>query len=219
MTISILMIKRNIIFKHFLIKRSDLRMVKYGSWVTVSSILSPLMVNGDRFIVSSIVGPSLLNLYTIPQEMIQRFLVVPGAFTTSIFPKIPHFKDVKSSYHKNFYFLSFFSFISVLLIAIFGPYFFEYWISPVFSNDSKEILWILCFGLFFNSLGQLPLAYLMAMNKPKLVTIAHAIEFILYIIAVYCLLQIFGIKGAALAWSLRVFLDLILLDYFVKKYS
>ena len=219
MIVSIYIIRDNIKLKHFIFRRSDFRMLHYGSWVTISSILSPLMVNGDRFIVSSIVGPALLNLYTIPQEMIQRFLIVPGAFTTSIFPKIPHLKSTKNFYKFSFFYLVVFSFISVLCIGIIGPYFFEYWISPIFSINSKEILWILCFGLFFNSLAQLPMTYLMAMGKPKLVATAHVIELIIYILAIYILVKIFGVKGAAFAWSFRVSLDFFILNYFVRKFA
>jgi O-antigen/teichoic acid export membrane protein len=219
MIISIYIIRDNIKLNHFIFRRSDFRMLHYGSWVTISSILSPLMVNGDRFIVSSIVGPALLNLYTIPQEMIQRFLIVPGAFTTSIFPKIPHLKSIKNFYKINLFHISTLSFISVLCIAFIGPYFFEYWISPVFAINSQEILWILCFGLFFNSLAQLPMTYLMAMGMPKLVTTAHVIELIFYVLAIYILVKIFGVKGAAYAWSFRVSLDFFILNYFVRKFA
>lgn len=60
----------------------------FGSWVTLSGVIGPLMVYGDRFFVSAAVGANLLPLYAIPQEGLQRLLLIPGSFCGALLPRL-----------------------------------------------------------------------------------------------------------------------------------
>ena len=49
------------------IRSDDIKpLLNFGVWVTISGFLSPLMVYGDRFFVSAVVGAQELSLYVIP---------------------------------------------------------------------------------------------------------------------------------------------------------
>ena len=60
----------------------------YGFWVTVTGIVGPLMVYGDRFFVSAAVGADQLPLYAIPQDVLLRLLLIPMALTGALLPKL-----------------------------------------------------------------------------------------------------------------------------------
>jgi O-antigen/teichoic acid export membrane protein len=60
----------------------------YGLWVTVTGIVGPLMVYGDRFFVSAAVGADQLPLYAIPQDVLLRLLLIPMALTGALLPRL-----------------------------------------------------------------------------------------------------------------------------------
>jgi O-antigen/teichoic acid export membrane protein len=63
-----------------------LPILRYGGWITVSSLVSPLMVSMDRFLISALLSISAVAYYVTPQEMITKVLVVPMALQTAAFP-------------------------------------------------------------------------------------------------------------------------------------
>ena len=51
-------------------------------WITLSSILSPLMINADRFLIAAIIGSSWVAYYTTPLDTMIQALIIPGAFSS-----------------------------------------------------------------------------------------------------------------------------------------
>lgn len=195
-------------------------LINYGMWVTLSGVISPLMVYGDRFFVSAAVGVKLLAIYAIPQEGLQRILIIPAALASALMPKmaVVHSKtQLKLSYSENIRKVAIYMAIICLLAAVFSYPIIKFWISEEFANSSKTVILILCVGIWFNSIAQIPYAFLQARGKPKSIAIIHLAELALYILALYLLSKFYGVKGAALAWSLRAFLDAILLHTSCSK--
>ncbi|EHI0096557.1 O147 family O-antigen flippase, partial [Escherichia coli] len=64
------------------------RLIGFGSWITVSNIISPIMTYMDRFILSHIVGADKVSFYTAPSEGIQRLTILPSALSRAIFPRL-----------------------------------------------------------------------------------------------------------------------------------
>src|SRR5690606_533239 len=78
--------------------------ISYGGWITVSGIIGPLMVYGDRFLISTIVGPEALPSYAIPQEALQRLLIIPAALAVTAFPTMASTRSVeeRKKIHRKF---------------------------------------------------------------------------------------------------------------------
>jgi len=77
--------------------------------------------------------------------------------------------------------------------------------------ESSLVFQILAWGVLINSLAQIPLALLQGMERPDLPAKFHLGEVPFYVAAAWLLVHLWGIKGAALAWTLRVALDALLL--------
>lgn len=186
----------------------------YGGWVSMSNVISPMMVYGDRFLVSAIVGAQLLPFYSIPQEGIQRLIILPTALSNALFPRlVAHKGDDGAAIQYRRYFMRValaMGLLCILAAMLAGPVL-SLWISPDFAEKTKWIVMVLCVGVWFNSMAQLPFTLLHAVGAPKLTALFHAVEFAIYIGLVIVLCLKFGILGAAIAWSLRVILDFILL--------
>jgi O-antigen/teichoic acid export membrane protein len=194
-------------------------LLNYGTWVTVSGVVGPLMVYGDRFFVSAAVGANLLPNYAIPQEALQRLLLIPTALCGALLPQLAVLsrKKVRAAYGYYFKRVSIWMFYVCGLAAIFAYPALRIWISPAFANNSIEISLILTIGVWINAMAMVPYTVLQAMGKPKTTAIFHVFELVIYVALLWVLTNHFGLVGAALAWTTRVALDLVLLKYATRK--
>ena len=194
-------------------------LINYGVWVTVTGIVGPLMVYGDRFFVSAAVGAALLPLYSIPQEGLQRLLIIPAALCGALLPQLasldPH--QAAASYRRNYKRVTVVMLGVCVFAAIFAYPALAWWLSADFAKQALPIVLILAVGIWLNSITFVPYTLLHAKGNPKLTAIFHLIELVLYVLALWWLSANYGLIGAALAWVGRVALDLILLHVAANK--
>ena len=196
------------------------RLLGYGLWVTLSGLISPIMVYGDRFFVTSAIGAALLPLYAVPQEAMQRLLIFPAALAGALLPRLVVIDDVTelfSVYRKQMRNVAIGMAFICLCSIFFGPLVLRYWISPEFSEKTRLVVLCLSIGIWFNSIAQIPYALLNAKGFPRVVAKIHLCELFIYIFAVYFLASKFGVIGAAVAWGLRAALDAVLLHFWALK--
>src|SRR5205823_13508741 len=62
-----------------------LRLVTYGGWVTVSTIVSPILVYFDRFMVGTLISVVAVGYYAAPHEMAPRLLIIPTSLVATLF--------------------------------------------------------------------------------------------------------------------------------------
>ena len=191
----------------------------YGFWVTVTGIVGPMMVYGDRFFVSAAVGAEQLPLYAIPQEGLLRLLLIPVALTGALLPRLVNMDNEATvrSYRESSRRITVFMFVICLLAAALAYPVLAVWLSPEFARAALPVVLILCVGIWINSMAQMPYTLLHARGNPRLTAIFHLAELLLYIFAVWFLSSQFGLPGAALAWVARVALDLALLRLAVRR--
>ena len=195
---------------------SDL--IVFGSWMTVSNLIGPLMSMADRFLISAMAGASLVAYYTIPCDFLVRLLIIPAALTTTLFPVFArelltnHIK-AKALYKYSLKVI----FISMLVILvpifIFAHFGLSIWLDKNFADMSYKVVSILSVGILFNSMAQLPFATIQANGDAKTTSLVHLFEFILYAPILYFMVLYYGINGAACAWTLRAVFDFAVLQY------
>ena len=192
---------------------------KYGSWISVTNIMSPLMTYGDRFLIALLIGIDKLPIYAIPQEVLQRILILSGSYANALLPKITVLtkEQVLVLYKKTtFYFLLVSTPIFVGLYFLL-PYFFTFWISESFSKEASGIVSVLLLGIFSCSMAQITLSFNYACGLTKSVATLHLIEALFYFVVLYFLLVEFSIYGAAMAWTSRVLCDLFFMNVILFK--
>lgn len=194
-------------------------LVNYGVWVTITGIVSPLMVYGDRFFVSAAVGALLLPIYAIPQEGLQRLLIIPTALCGALLPQLVALSDQDAavSFKRNYKRVIIVMFVICLFAATMAYPALQWWISEEFAEQAIHIVLILSVGIWLNSIALVPYTFLHANGLTKLTAIFHLFELVIYVLALWWLTSSLGLIGAALAWVLRVALDLILLQHAANK--
>jgi O-antigen/teichoic acid export membrane protein len=205
------------------LRYSDFKsLMGFGIWMTVSNVISPLMVTADRFVISSVLGAAYVAYYTVPFEVLVRVLIIPGALTAAIFPKITSLlqtdlNGAEKLYSKSIKLVASVLF-PVLLVTIACAHFgLSIWISENFADMAWIVTAILAIGIAFNGMAQIPHATIQAAGKVRLTALIHFSELILYVPVLFVALKLFGINGAAIAWVLRVLADFLVLRFFANK--
>lgn len=197
-------------------------LIRFGAWMTLSNILSPLMVVADRLVVSAILGASVVAYYTIPAEFLMRALIIPGALTATLFPIFARLNDGDAKLLNKIFISSFRVIASVMglimfIVAAFSYFALSFWLGTDFADNAYLVMIILSIGIFFNSLAQIPLAHLHGIGAIKVTAFIHLAEACLYIPMLFIIIPLYGLVGVAGLWSTRTFLDLVALLYFSRK--
>lgn len=192
----------------------------YGFWLTVSGIISPLMVYGDRFFIGSLLGTDQVSFYAIPQEGLLRMLALPIAITGALLPvfaTLSTLGEVRQMYEQHFKRLAKLMGLVSLCAALIAYPALRIWLSEEFANKAIFITLLLLCGTYINALALMPYTLLHARGKTQWTAYFHLGELGVYSIILIFFTQQFGLIGAALAWVGRVTLDFLLLRLAAKR--
>ena len=193
---------------------------KDSKWSFQSNIYGALIMNGDKFIVNSIVNPSLFVIYGSTVDILSKILLIPASFSNVIIPKISRsFLSQKSSHKTYIYELTsiFISCLSFFLIFFLSDQLFSIFFNNEFASKAKPIIKIMSFSILFNSLAFYPYSYLCSFSQFKIIAKIHFCELIVFISTLLIWTINYGIVGATYAVLTRSFLDSILMYYFYIK--
>lgn len=191
-------------------------LLRFGGWFTVSSLLSPLLVQADRFFVGSLISAAAVTLYVLPYEITVQALIIVGAVTTVAFPAISGLlaKDPAQAelvFKRWLVRVSIGMLILTSALAMIMPRILQLWVGDYVSEDSVKVGQILCVGVFFNSIGAMYFSFLHALGKTKETALLHMFEVPLFLGLLYVAINHFEVMGAAIAWVARVFFDSVVL--------
>ncbi len=189
---------------------------KFGGWITVTSIIGPLMVVFDRFIIGTLSGAKMVTYYTVPYSLAERVSIIPGSLASALFPRFAAVSPKEQEQLTQDSVKALAVILTPLIIIglfIMHP-FLAWWLTPEFAEKTGFVGQIFLLGFWVNSFARVPLARLQAKGRPDLVAKCHMAELFPYVILMYFLISEWDIVGAAIAWSLRVTIDCILLFIF-----
>lgn len=191
-------------------------LLKFGGWMTTSNLISPLMVYVDRFFIGSVMGLDSVSVYATLVDTLTRVLVIPNSVVSAVFPVMVETVSDKSE-NSHTIFKKSLLIVGLLLIPmaiisfVFAPNLLTMWLGSDFSGKGYVIFRILLIGIVINALSAMPFALLQASGRPDLNAKIHIIEFPIYLIVAYWFSVLWGLKGIAVAWSLRIFVDAVIL--------
>jgi O-antigen/teichoic acid export membrane protein len=106
----------------------------------------------------------------------------------------------------------------VLLFVAFAREFLQLWVGADFAAQSTTVLQVLSVGILINSFAQAPFALLQATRRADLTAKLHLVELPLYVLMILALGHSYGVNGVALAWTLRVSVDTVLLCWLNRRH-
>ena len=186
----------------------------YGGWVTVTSVIGPLLSTLDRVVIGAIAGVRAVAYYTVPFGVVTQITVLPGSLTAALFPRFSAQKDPDE--RRRLQAVGFQSVsaivtpIVVVALLLIEPTI-AWWIDPEFAAVAGPVGILLLPGVWSNCLAYVPYTSLQGEGRPDLVAKVHAAELVPYLLLLWAALHKFGAAGAAAAWSIRTTADMVAL--------
>jgi O-antigen/teichoic acid export membrane protein len=197
-------------------RRVVMPLLRFGGWMTVSNIVSPLMAYLDRFFIGAILPLAAVAYYVTPYEIVSKLLVLPQSMIATLFPAfastyVQSRESTALLFERALRALWLLMFPVLLVIALFAREGLSLWVGPTFARESTTVLQWMAAGIFLNSLAHAPFAVLQGTGRPDITAKLHLVELPLYLAALWVLAHRYGVVGVAMAWTIRVALDTVLL--------
>ncbi len=200
--------------------------LRFGTWMTVSNVISPLMFYVDRIVIGAMVSVAAVAYYATPFEVVSRLLTIPSALAGVLFPAftVSFAQDRERAAFllrrgQKYIFLVMFPII--LVIVTMANDGLRLWLGAEFARNSTTVLQLLAVGVFFNTLAVLPWVLIQGAGRPDLTAKFHMAELVIYLPILWFMVKHYGVQGAAIAWTVRVLVDAILLlfgaQHFLKR--
>jgi len=184
----------------------------FGGWVTVSSIVSPIMVQADRFVIAATISATAVSVYVLPYEVVVQSLILVGAVSSVMFPGLSTLMQEKPDQWKP-YFRKWLLRVAGLMavvctaLALLLPVILPLWIKSNLKPESIFVGQVLCLGVFANAIGSMFYALLHAKGRADVTAKLHLIELPIFLIILFFLINQLGVIGGAWAWVGRMIFD------------
>lgn len=198
------------------------KLVRFGSWLTVSNVVGPLLLSMDRLLVGSVLGVGALGLYAPVYELVTRLSLIPGSVMAALFPAFSTLTNggadaIRHAMRRAQRLLALLM-LPVAVIGIsFAPLILRIWLDAEQPAASVMAMRVLLIGLFVLALGAVPFTLVQALDKPKWSAMVHVVELPIHAVITWFAVSRFGIVGAAAAWSVRAAYDAALFDVAVRR--
>ncbi len=169
-------------------------------------------------LIGALLSVQAVTYYTIPYNLVNRVSILPGALSTSLFPRFSRADngEGKQLAERGLHLLlAVMTPITIIGIALL-PLFLTHWISPAFSRHGALVGMILLAGIWINGLSYIPYGLLQGQGRPDITAKLHLLELPFFLLGLWGGIHWLGLAGAAIAWSLRVAADALLLFYFAR---
>jgi O-antigen/teichoic acid export membrane protein len=195
------------------VKATMLRpLIQFGTWMTVTNIVGPLMVYLDRFLIGAVLSVSAVAYYATPYEVVTKLWIIPVAVVGVLFPAFStSFVDDRGRtallFDRGVKYVFLAMFPLTLLIVTLAYEGLDLWLGGKFAQNSTRVVQWLAVGVFINSLAHVAFSLVQGVGRPDITAKLHLIELPFYLISLWWLVATYGIEGAAIAWVVRIVID------------
>jgi O-antigen/teichoic acid export membrane protein len=192
-------------------------LLTFGRWVTVSSVVVPVLLYLDRVIIGALLTMAAVAYYAIPYEIVTRLWIIPASLVAALFPAFSTLagqgqrERLASLLARSMKWVLLTLGPAVVIIAAFARDILQLWLGLDFAQESTAALQILAVGVLVSSMVQVQYALVQALGRPDLAAKFHLAQLPLYALLVWWLVGVWGATGAALAQSIRLTVEALLL--------
>lgn len=187
-------------------------LLSLGGWMAVSNVISPVLVNLDRFVIGSILTMTAVAYYATPYEVVTKLLVLPAAISAVLFPAFSRTYAAHPESAARLFlravegsFVLLFPFVLILLVL--APELLHVWVGAAFAEHSSGVARVLAIGVLVNGLAHIPFVLVQGAGRPDVTGKLHLVELPFYVALLWWLTATFGVLGAAIAWAARATVD------------
>lgn len=196
-------------------------LLSFGSWLTVSNIASPLLVYAPRIALAVMVSGASVAYFSTPSDMVTNFQIIPSIMATVLYPRFSGLLVTAPQEAGRLYRQANLLVASVMLpicgaaIALAHPAL-AWWIGPDFARQSAFVCQLLIIGTFLNGFAFLSEAVIQGAGRPDLTAKLNLAELVIYVPYLYFFIERYGVIGASIAWTVRIFISTFVQIFLVR---
>ncbi len=192
-------------------------MLKFGVACCASSIALIFLGHSEKLVLTANTSVTELAYYSAAFTLANMTTLLSASLMQSLMPAFATVVDDRGEggqfqtlYLRSIKIVLLFIPPMIAVMVVVAKPFFSVWGGPDFGEYSTFPFYVLLFGLIWNLFSYVPYAGLVASGRTDLIARLHWAELIVYIAVMTVSVKVFGIVGAALAWSMRVLVDTLL---------
>jgi len=192
-------------------------LLSFGSWVTVSNVVGPVLAYLDRFLIGSVISVSAVAYYSGPYELVARLWILPWSLVVTLFPAVAVLSangahaEMRQIYGRSVKAVVMVVGPMVLLLVFLAQDILRLWLGTDFALASAPVLRILAVGVLVVSAANVPFTFLQSLGRADIPAKFHLLELPVYVCLAWWMISRSGIFGAAMAWAAIMTLDALLL--------
>ncbi|UCV18282.1 flippase [Ferribacterium limneticum] len=199
-------------------------LLSFAGWLSVSNVVSPLMMYFDRFAIGAVAGASAVAYYVPPFEVMSRLQILPQSLMTAVFPILTSSHQRKGEHGVHLLvFAGQMGFLLLLpplaVIFLFPHELLSLWLGSEFAENSADMVRWMVVGWLVNVLARPSFNWMQSLGRADLPAKLHCVELPVFGLLLYFGIMLFGIEGAAAAWSCRCVIDSLLLNGLARRCS
>ncbi|QWA29930.1 flippase [Pseudomonas sp. RC3H12] len=190
-----------------------------GGWLSVASVVGPIMTYADRFVLGGLVSANAVAFYVTPNELVTKLWILPGALTAVLFPLFSGgFSSSDRKATRHLFDLSSAAIFGIiaplsLALAVLSYDLLALWVGAEFAREGQMLLVIFAFAILVNCMAHVPLTLLQGTGSARAVALLQVIEIPIFLGVLWGLTLNFGVLGAAYAWVVRAVFDTAFMMY------
>lgn len=188
------------------------RMLSFGGWLSVSSIVGTTMVYGDRFLLGISSGVITVASYGVALDVISKIQILITSFCAVLFPIMSRLDESGSAHFDRIYRGAVALALSVmtpltLALVLAAPFLMRVWLGPRCTPDTIFAAQVFLAGAVVQAGAAIAFTALHARGRSDWTAWIHLLEFPIYIGLFYWAAVHFGTRGAVLIWLGRMVVD------------
>ena len=188
---------------------------KLGGWMTVSNLAWPVLTYIDRFLVASVLSAAAAGYYATPSDLLGRFSLVSVAVMNTAFPAMAASFRTDPAHaarlvRRSILAIAAILFVPSLVAAAFSHEILRLWVGDDFAAHAAPVMRWLALAVILGAADSVVSGFIDSIGRPDVNAKFSLAELALYAPLLFVLLKWFGIEGAAVAWALRVGVDLLI---------
>ena len=185
-------------------------LMSYGGWATVSSFISAILENLDRFVIGAQISVQAVSYYSAPYEAVGRLGILPNSLLTALFPVFSMLKagmaedKIRDLFGRTLKYVLASIGILIVPIILLARLILRLWLGQEFAVKSGLVLQLIAAGFIFLSFSYVAFNLIQGIGRTDIAGKIHILLLLTYIPLLWAGVHYRGIDGAAAAWFLHL---------------
>ena len=192
-------------------------LARYGGGLVVSGLVATALIHAEKIILVRFASVSALAFYAVAFSVAGLLRTVSSALKQSMLPAFAqlHAEEDDAKLQEFYSRMLRVTLLWILPVGftmcMLGQPFLTVWAGPEYGLRSTGPLYVLVLGFMFNLMAHVPETFLKGVGRTGTIARFHVAELVPYLLLAGLMTFRLGAIGAAIAWSVRVAADAILL--------